>query len=316
MRLRAMGVRISVDDFGTGYSSLAYLQQFPIDVLKLDRSFVRGMIANKDSAAIVASLIGMSQQLGLRVVAEGIEHDDQLAQLRALKCEAGQGDLFAKPLDVEQAAQLLKTGLALQPQRRGNANASVRRDEGVPQLWTRGRLFMARRRAAVAAVVALLSSGALLAALFGAGPALGLSRVSIVDVEPQLTGKASTSSPASVLTPELMAERPVRPSVSPVSLETTAPPALIATTSLDVVHLHRIGSCHGRLEVSRNGVAFVSKEGDGLTLKYTEFLHALEDDTLILKSVNKTYRFKAAASGKEGGNQLRGLADRIARSRQ
>jgi len=316
MRLRAMGVRISVDDFGTGYSSLAYLQQFPIDVLKLDRSFVRGMIANKDCAAIVASVIGMSQQLGLRVVAEGIEHDDQLAQLRVLKCEAGQGDLFARPLDVEQAAELLKTGLALQPQRRGNANASVRGNEGVPQLWTRGRLFMARRRAAVAAVVALLSSGALLAALIGAGPALGLSRVSIVDVEPQLTGKASTSSPASVLTPELMAERPVRPSVSPVSLETTAPPALTATTSLDVMHLHRIGSCHGRLEVSRNGVAFVSKEDDGLTLKYSEFVHALADDTLILKSVNKTYRFKAAASGKESGNQLRDLADRIARSRQ
>jgi len=315
MRLRAMGVRISIDDFGTGYSSLAYLQQFPIDVLKLDRSFVRGMIANKDSAAIVASVIGMSQQLGLRVVAEGIEHDDQLAQLRGLKCDAGQGDLFARPLDVEQAADLLKTGLALQPQRRGNVNASIRGNQVVPQLWTRGRLFMTRRRAAVAAVVALLSSGALLAALIGAGPALGSSRVSIVDVEPQLTGKASTSPPASVLTPEPMAERPVRPSVPPVSLETTAPPALTATTSLDVVHLHRIGSCHGRLEVSRNGVAFVSKEDDGLTLKYTEFLHALADDTLILKSVSKTYRFKAAASGREGGNQLRDLANRIARSR-
>ena len=112
----------------------------------------------------------MSQQLGLRVVAEGIEHDDQLAQLRALKCDAGQGDLFARPLDVEQAADLLKTGLALQPQRRGNANASVRGNEVIPQLWTRGRLFMARRRAAVAAVVALLSSGALLAALIGADP--------------------------------------------------------------------------------------------------------------------------------------------------
>jgi len=91
---------------------------------------------------------------------------------------------------------------------------------------------------------------------------------------------------------------------------------LTATTSLDVMHLHRIGSCHGRLEVSRNGVAFVSKEDDGLTLKYSEFVHALADDTLILKSVNKTYRFKAAASGKESGNQLRDLADRIARSRQ
>src|SRR4029434_8736783 len=101
---------------------------------------------------IAHSVSGRSQQLGLRVVAEGIEHDDQLAQLRALKCEAGQGDLFARPLDVEQAAELFTPGLALQPQRRSNANASVRGDEGVPQLWTRGRLFMARRRAGVAAV--------------------------------------------------------------------------------------------------------------------------------------------------------------------
>ena len=115
MRLRAMGVRISVDDFGTGYSSLAYLRQFPIDTLKIDRSFVRGMVTNKDTAEIVASVIGMSQQLGLHVVAEGIEHEDQLARLRALNCEAGQGDLFAKPLDVEEAAELLKTGLAPQP---------------------------------------------------------------------------------------------------------------------------------------------------------------------------------------------------------
>ena len=102
MRLRAMGVRISIDDFGTGYSSLAYLRQFPIDTLKIDRSFVRGMVTNKDTAEIVAGVIGLSQQLGLHVVAEGIEHEDQCAQLRALNCDAGQGDLFAKPLDVEK----------------------------------------------------------------------------------------------------------------------------------------------------------------------------------------------------------------------
>ena len=160
MRLRAMGVRISVDDFGTGYSSLAYLRQFPIDTLKIDRSFVRGMVTNKDTAEIVASVIGMSQQLGLHVVAEGIEHDDQLAQLRALRCDAGQGDLFATPLDVEQAAELLKTGLAPQPERRGNANASVPGDERISQLWKRGRLFMARTAVPrLRRSVALLSSG-------------------------------------------------------------------------------------------------------------------------------------------------------------
>ena len=143
MRLRAMGVRISVDDFGTGYSSLAYLRQFPIDTLKIDRSFVRGMVTNKDTAEIVASVIGMSQQLGLHVVAEGIEHEDQLARLRALNCEAGQGNLFAKPLDVDEAAELLKTGLAPRPERRRNATAPLRREAPVPLSWIRGRFFPA-----------------------------------------------------------------------------------------------------------------------------------------------------------------------------
>ena len=112
MQLRAMGVRISVDDFGTGYSSLAYLRQFPIDTLKIDRSFVRGMVTNNDTAEIVAGVMNLSKQLGLRVVAEGIEQEEQCAHLRALNCEAGQGNLFAPPLDVESATEVLKTGLA------------------------------------------------------------------------------------------------------------------------------------------------------------------------------------------------------------
>jgi Amt family ammonium transporter len=127
MRLRAMGVRISIDDFGTGYSSLAYLRQFPIDDAE-DRSLLRpGLVTHKDTAEIVASLIRMSRQLGLRVVAEGIEHDDQLAHLRGWRCESGQGDLFAKPLDADQATELLKTGLAPQSQRSRSENDSCPR---------------------------------------------------------------------------------------------------------------------------------------------------------------------------------------------
>jgi diguanylate cyclase (GGDEF)-like protein len=113
MRLRALGVRISIDDFGTGYSSLAYLRQFPVDALKIDRSFVRGIAVDKDTAAIVASTISMAQQLGLHVVAEGVEHDDQLAVLRTLKCESAQGYLFAEPLDAAAAADRVATGLPL-----------------------------------------------------------------------------------------------------------------------------------------------------------------------------------------------------------
>jgi len=95
----------------------------------------------------------------------------------------------------------------------------------------------------------------------------------------------------------------------------TAPLASISA-SVDVVHLHRIGNCRGRLDVTRDGVAFVPKEGgeEAFTLKYEEFLHALVDDTLTLKSAAKTYRFKAGTSRNE--IQLRGLVDRIARARR
>ena len=106
-----MGIRISVDDFGTGYSSLAYLRQFPVDTLKLDRSFVRGMETHKDTAEIVGSLTAMAQQLGLHVVAEGVENEEQLSLLRALQCDSAQGYLLAKPLDVNGATEVLRNGL-------------------------------------------------------------------------------------------------------------------------------------------------------------------------------------------------------------
>ena len=131
MQLRAMGVRISIDDFGTGYSSLAYLRQFPVDALKVDRSFVRGMETHKDTAEIIGTLTTMAQQLGLHVVAEGIENEEQVALLRSLHCESAQGYLFAKPLDVNRAADLLKTGL---PRAAGQARRSESRDrqEAIP----------------------------------------------------------------------------------------------------------------------------------------------------------------------------------------
>ena len=111
MQLRSMGIRISVDDFGTGYSSLAYLRQFPVDTLKVDRSFVRGMETHKDTAEIVGSLTALAQQLGLHVVAEGVENEEQLSLLRALQCDSAQGYLLAKPLDVNGATEVLRNGL-------------------------------------------------------------------------------------------------------------------------------------------------------------------------------------------------------------
>jgi diguanylate cyclase (GGDEF)-like protein/PAS domain S-box-containing protein len=105
--LLTLGVAIQLDDFGTGYSSLTVLHDFPGDTLKIDRSFVATMIERPESQAIIRSIIGLAHNLGLRVIAEGIEHPEQGAALTALRCEYGQGYHFARPLPREEFEELL-----------------------------------------------------------------------------------------------------------------------------------------------------------------------------------------------------------------
>ncbi|HEY3057314.1 MAG TPA: EAL domain-containing protein [Thermoanaerobaculia bacterium] len=100
--LKSIGVRISMDDFGTGYSSLNYLKRFPIDTLKLDRSFIKDVNTDADDAAIVTAVIQMAHSLNLKVVAEGVEREDQLEFLCRQSCDIIQGYLFSKPLPVDQ----------------------------------------------------------------------------------------------------------------------------------------------------------------------------------------------------------------------
>jgi diguanylate cyclase (GGDEF)-like protein/PAS domain S-box-containing protein len=100
-QLRSLGIELSIDDFGTGYSSLSYLHRFPISTLKIDRSFVSRMTSNNENAEIVRTIIMLARSLKMDVVAEGVETAEQLAQLKALDCEYGQGYYFSKPLSAE-----------------------------------------------------------------------------------------------------------------------------------------------------------------------------------------------------------------------
>ncbi len=109
--LKELGVKLAVDDFGTGYSSLNYLQELPIDALKIDQSFVRGITHTAGKRIIVTAVIGMGTNLMHRVIAEGIETREQFAFLNAQQCEEGQGNYFSPPLSAERFARLLQTGL-------------------------------------------------------------------------------------------------------------------------------------------------------------------------------------------------------------
>jgi EAL domain-containing protein (putative c-di-GMP-specific phosphodiesterase class I) len=110
--LKEIGVLLALDDFGTGYSSLSYLKRFPIDALKIDRSFVRHLTTDKDDAGIVTAVIGMGDNLHMRVVAEGVETREQLAMLQAYGCPQGQGYYFSRPLPAAECGDLLECGVA------------------------------------------------------------------------------------------------------------------------------------------------------------------------------------------------------------
>ena len=109
--LRESGIRVAVDDFGTGYSSLSYLEKFPVDAVKIDQSFVRQISAGGGNTTIVKAVIGMARGLRLRVIAEGVETLEELAFLRAYRCEEAQGYYFSRPVLPQRFATLLKTGI-------------------------------------------------------------------------------------------------------------------------------------------------------------------------------------------------------------
>jgi EAL domain-containing protein (putative c-di-GMP-specific phosphodiesterase class I) len=120
-RLSAMGIRLSIDDFGTGYSSLAYLKRLPVNEIKVDRSFVMNMDQDEDDATIVKSTIDLGRNLGLDVVAEGVENEQVWDRLRALGCTSAQGYYLSRPVPAPELGSWLLARRAL---RSGAAPAS------------------------------------------------------------------------------------------------------------------------------------------------------------------------------------------------
>jgi EAL domain-containing protein (putative c-di-GMP-specific phosphodiesterase class I) len=100
--IKNRGIKLAIDDFGTGYSSLSYLQNFPITHLKIDRSFVKDVCSNEQSAKIASSIIALAQTMSLEVIAEGVETEDQMEFLKARGCRIAQGYLFGRPVSPEE----------------------------------------------------------------------------------------------------------------------------------------------------------------------------------------------------------------------
>ncbi len=334
MRLRVLGVQIAIDDFGTGYSSLSYLRQFPLDYLKVDHTFLRSAETSRDTAEVVRTVANLSHQLGLRVIAEGIENAGQLSFIESLNCEYGQGFLFAKPVASDRAATLLEAGLTALSEDSGKTEgpaAAPASDERPPKPGRSWKKFRGIASACLALTAFLLISGYLSTRSRPAPPAPAAAPSRPPTAAPSRQPAAAPSRPpaaapsrppaAAALAPTALAAKvdaaPAARNAAPAArlekpiAETPSP---TPTLTFPVIHNHVFGSCRGTLQVAADAVSFFSeKEKDSFRLEQGSYSVLIAEDQLTLKSQSKTYNFKSAiARGKsENSAELAHIARSI-----
>ena len=108
-QLKERNIKLTIDDFGTGYSSLSYLHSFPLNTLKIDKSFLNLMQNNHENMGLVPAMIGIAHSMGMKAIAEGVETSEQLSQIRDLKCNFAQGNLFSRPMEPQMMLDLMLT---------------------------------------------------------------------------------------------------------------------------------------------------------------------------------------------------------------
>jgi hypothetical protein len=308
------------------------LRQLPVDTLKVDRSFVLGMRTHDESAAIIGTVTRMARELGLHVVAEGIEREEQVGLLRSLHCESGQGYLFARPLDVDVATEILKTGVT-PPRAVETVLGAVEPASSHPVRMAAGSFGVKRRWMAIAAAAGIVVGLAGVAHQFGralpspdkpAGPApVQVRPTSSASPKPAIPSTPPSRRPEAIITKTGVSGGSTRPAATPAASH-TAPRAPqvehLNGKSWRVQHLHRFGSCAGLLGLSRKGLIFTPEDKssrDAFTLTHDEFLPSSAGGTLTIKSNTKTYRFRVSTDGRtaDDGAALAELTAAIARFR-
>jgi len=301
MQLRVMGTRIALDDFGTGYSSMAYLHRFPLDYLKIDRSFVMDIENTADALEIVRTIKTLAKQLGLRVIAEGIENSNQLNLIRSLSCEYGQGFLFSKAVPADQANRLLLHGSG---SREGLYLPTESPKEGEAKINPPGETF---------------SMPGILDPTQGSkrkrvpSPRrkwipVGLTALILLFVGVLLANLTRLASPPSIPS---VAERPRTAAASPEIAEIPLAQAAQKTPAAvpkgarvkshetahtyAVKHDHWLGSCKGIMRIAPDTISFVSENNKhSFDLKHSQCFYALDSDELSIKAGSKVYHFKSA----------------------